>query len=209
MNTGPVVLDGIEVSLDPDTRKVITVRQTHDYFAHVTLWVREDDTWTELAQTPGRIGNGGLANPTQRLERTMATPTGTYRLLHSFGTHRRRRSWRLGHRRIGRGDHWVGDNSSAHYNRWRNKREGGFRSLLGEEQPNASERLADHPEAYEYAMAFDFNYEEQTRKRGFAFFLHVQGERGTGGCVGVPRPFMKRLMGEFRPEDHPLIAIGR
>lgn len=205
-----VRLDGIEVALRPHTRKLLTVRQTEGYLAHVTLWVLDGDTWTAAAQTEGRIGSGGLANPAQfLLEGTMTTPPGTHRLLHSFGTHRRRPGWRFGYRRIGRGDFWVGDNASAHYNRWRNKREGGFRTRLGEGQPNVSERLADHAEAYEFAMVIDFNYDDQVPKRGFAFFLHVQGKGGTGGCVGVPRPFMKRLMGEFVPGDDPLIAIGR
>lgn len=203
-----VQLDGIDVALRPGTRKLLTVRQTRDYFARITLWELEDGTWVERAATDGRIGNGGLADPNQRLERTMATPRGTYRLLYAFGTHRRRRAWRLGYRRIGRGDYWVGDNASPHYNRWRHKREGGFRTRLGEDQPNVSERLADYPKAYEYAMVVDFNYDEQVRKRGFAIFLHVQGEKGTGGCVAVPRPFMKMLLTELGPEDDPLIAIG-
>ncbi|MDN5892854.1 MAG: L,D-transpeptidase family protein [Nocardioides sp.] len=203
------VLDGIEVELRPGARKLLTVRQTREYHAHVTLWVLDGETWLARSETDGRIGMGGLAHPTQRLERTMATPTGTYRLLHSFGTHRRRRAWKLGYRRIGPGDYWVGDNSSPHYNRWRSKREGGFRTRLGEEQPNASERLADYAVAYEYAMVIDFNYDEQVRKRGFAIFLHVEGERGTGGCVAVPRDFMKSLMSELVAEDRPLIAIGR
>lgn len=202
-------LDGVEVQVQPGTRKLITVRRTRDYFAHVTLWVRDGAGWVVKAETEGRIGSGGLAHPAQRLERTMATPTGTYRLLHSFGTHRRRRGWRLGYRRIGPGDYWVGDNASPHYNRWRHKREGGFRTRLGEEQPNVSERLADYSKAYEYAMVIDFNYDEQVRKRGFAIFLHVEGKGGTGGCVAVPRAFMKDLMSEFVPEDRPLIAIGR
>lgn len=203
-----VELDGIEVALDPRTRKLVTVRQTETFHARVTLWVRDDDTWVERARTDGRIGSGGLAHASQRLERTMTTPRGTHRLLFSFGTHRRRPGWRLGYRRIRRGDYWVGDNASPHYNRWRNRRDGGFRPVLSEEQPNVSERLADYPKAYEFAMVIDFNYDEQVRKRGFAFFLHVQGEGGTGGCVGVPRRFMQSLMSEFVPEDHPLIAIG-
>lgn len=205
----PIELDGIEVEVTPHTRKLLTVRQTKDFHAHVILWALEEGRWVATAETEGRIGSGGLAHPTQRLERTMTTPRGTHRLLFSFGTHRRRPGWRLGYRRIGRGDYWVGDNASPHYNRWRHRREGGFRPKLGEEQPNVSERLADYPKAYEFAMVIDFNYEEQVRKRGFAFFLHVQGKGGTGGCVAVPRGFMKSLMGEFVPEDRPLIAIGR
>lgn len=192
-------LDGVAVELRPTTRKLLTVHQTKDYHARVTLWELVDGAWVERSATDGRIGNGGLADPDLRLERMMATPRGTYRLLHSFGTHRRRRSWRLGYRRIGRGDYWVGDNASPHYNRWRHRSQGGFRTRLGEDQPNVSERLADYPKAYEYAMVIDFNYEEQVRKRGFAIFLHVQGERGTGGCVAVPRDYMRDLIRNCAP----------
>lgn len=202
-------LDGVDVAVRPTTRKLLTVRQTETYHARVTLWELVAGDWVERSATDGRIGSGGLAFPGQRLERMMATPTGTYRLLFSFGTHRRRRSWRLGYRRIGRGDYWVGDNASPFYNRWRHKSQGGFRTRLAEDQPNVSERLADYPKAYEYAMVIDFNYEEQVRKRGFAIFLHVQGEGGTGGCVAVPRSYMRDLMAEFVPDDDPLIAIGR
>lgn len=205
----PVVLDGVTVTGAARSTQLLTVRHTGGHHAHVTLWERGavDDEWLQVWDTPGRIGEGGLIAGTERTEGTQATPTGTYALTASFGTHRRSRGWRLDYRRIGPRDYWVGDNASPHYNRWRNARQGEFRHRLSGRQPNVSERLADYPVAYEFAMVIDFN-PEQRRHHGFAIFLHVQGRAGTGGCVAVPREVMRLLMGRLRPERRPVIAIG-
>ena len=85
-----------------------------------------------------------------------------------------------------KGDYWVLDNQSDHYNRYRNKRQGGFRWWLDSSSDNASERLRDYPTQYEWAVVTSFN-SRQVKHRGGAIFLHVNGSGATAGCVSAPR----------------------
>ncbi len=204
-----VDLGGVHVRVTAETRQVVTVNHTSGYRARVAWWLRTDSGWVRQARvTDGRIGYGGLVRGSRRQQGTGTTPLGTYRLLSSFGTHRRSADWDLPHRKIRRGDYWVQDNRSAYYNRYRNKAEGGFRWWLPSSNANSSERLKSFPTQYEYAVNTSFN-RQQVRHRGSGIFLHVNGSGATGGCVSVPRGLMQRLMGELDPAARPVIAIGR
>ena len=115
---------------------------------------------------------------------------------------------RLPHHRIRKGDHWVQDNASDHYNRLRNQREGGFRWWLPSSHPDSSERLTDYPRQYEWSIVTDFNV-EQVRHRGSGIFLHVNGRGATAGCVSAPRRFVRSLVRLLDPARVPVIGIGR
>jgi L,D-peptidoglycan transpeptidase YkuD (ErfK/YbiS/YcfS/YnhG family) len=156
----------------------------------------------------GRIGYGGLVRPKKRRQGTGTTPLGTYLLPSAFGTHAANDAWKVDYRRIRRGDYWVQDNGSAYYNRYRNKRRGGFRWWLSSSDANSSERLKDYPTQYEFAVVTKYNY-GQVRHRGAGIFLHVNGSGATGGCVSAPRRFLVRLMRKLDPDRRPVIAVGR
>jgi L,D-peptidoglycan transpeptidase YkuD (ErfK/YbiS/YcfS/YnhG family) len=205
-----MTLGGVLVALPDGSSQVVTVNRTHGSRARVTLWQRGPDGWQRLARSKaGHIGYGGLVRPRHRKQGTGTTPLGTYRLLFSFGTHARRASWDLDHRRIRAGDYWVQDNRSASYNRYRNKAEGGFRWWLPSSNTNSSERLADFGRQYEFAVVTSFNYAAQVRHRGAGIFLHVNGRGATAGCVSAPRRFLVRTMATLDPDLRPVIAIGR
>lgn len=204
-----VDLDGVHVRVTAETAQVVTVNHTRGYRARVTWWVRTDSGWARQARVKdGRTGYGGLVRGSRRQQGTGTTPLGTYRLLSSFGTHRRSADWALPYRKIRRGDFWVQDNRSAYYNRYRNKSQGGFRWWLPSSDDDSSERLKDFPTQYEYAVNTSFN-RQQVRHRGSGIFLHVNGSGATGGCVSVPRALMSRLLAELDPAARPVIAIGR
>lgn len=202
-----VVLDGVSVALREGTRQVVTVNHTRGTYARVTYWRRVGGSWDPILRTTGRTGYGGLVPGDERVQGSGTTPLGTYRLLFSFGTHRRGDNADLTHRRIRRGDFWVMDNRSAYYNRYRNQRDGGFRWWLTS-GVNASERLTDYPVQYEYAIVIGYNW-EQVRYRGTGIFLHVDGRGATAGCVSAPRWFLRQLFGRLDPDLRPVIAIGR
>jgi L,D-peptidoglycan transpeptidase YkuD (ErfK/YbiS/YcfS/YnhG family) len=203
-----VRLDGVTVALAPDTSQVITVNRTRSWHARVTFWRRTSAGWQAVWRArDGRIGYGGLVVGSKRQQGTGTTPLGTYRLLGSFGTRARAASWDLAYRKIRPGDYWVEDNKSAYYNRYRNKSQGGFRWWLKSGQ-NTSERLADFPTQYEYAVNTSFN-RTQVRHRGAGIFLHVNGRGATAGCVSVPRKLMRSAMVRLDPARAPVIAIGR
>ncbi len=201
-------LDGVTVALQPGTTQVITVNRTRSWHARVTFWRKTSAGWQAVLRSGnGRIGYGGLVVGTKRKQGTGTTPLGTYRLLGSFGTHARATGWDLPYRKIRPGDYWVEDNQSAYYNRYRNKSQGGFRWWLKSGQ-NTSERLADFPTQYEYAVNTAFN-RSQVRHRGAGIFLHVNGRGATAGCVSAPRSFMRSAMVRLDPARVPVIAIGR
>ena len=205
-----ISLSGVTVSLPAGSRQVVTVNHTRGSRARVALWEEDATGWHRVARSKaGHIGYGGLVRASLRKQNTGTTPLGTFRLLSSFGTHPRAASWDLEHRQIRPGDYWVQDNRSASYNRYRNKSEGGFRWWLPQSDPNSSERLADFPTQYEYAIVTSFNSARQVRHRGSGIFLHVNGRGSTAGCVSAPRWFLVRAMADLDPDLRPVIAIGR
>ena len=204
-----VVLDGVRVHLRGGTEQVVTVNHTHGFRARITFWRLTDEGWTKRFESvDGRTGYGGLVRGPKRRQGTGTTPLGTYGLPWAFGFQDRRDSWRLRYRRVERGDYWVQDNASRHYNRYRNKAQGGFRWWLPAGHPNASERLTDYRRQYDLSIVMDFN-PGQVRHRGSGIFLHVNGHGATAGCVSAPRWFVQEAMGALDPDLDPVIAVGR
>ena len=205
----PLVLDGVRVVADPATTQVVSVNHTSGHRARVTFWRLVDGEWTATMRTgDGRIGYGGLVVGDRRVQGSGTTPLGTYALLSVFGTHPPRDAGALDYRRIRRGDHWVQDNASPYYNRYRNQSEGGFRWWLPRGDDNASERLTDYRRPYEWSIVTGFDV-EQVRHRGSGIFLHVNGRSATAGCVSAPRRFLRALVRRLDPAAVPVIAIGR
>ncbi|UMG91790.1 L,D-transpeptidase family protein [Nocardioides sp. TF02-7] len=206
---GRVTLGGVDVRLRERTGQVVTVDRTRGHHARVSYWTLEDGRWRKrFSVRDGRIGYGGVVPRRQRRQGSGDTPLGTFGLRWAFGMHRPDPDWSVRYRKVRRGDYWVLDNSSPHYNRYRNRRQGGFRWRLPSGHPDASERLLDYRRQYEWAIVMDFN-RQQVRRRGGAIFLHVNGRGATAGCVSVPRRTMKRLMGVLDPARQPVIAVGR
>jgi len=204
-----VRLDGVTVQLRKRTRQVVTVNRTRGYHARVTYWTKNGGHWRERFQTGnGRIGYNGLVRRKKRVQGSGKTPLGTFRLPWAFGMNAERPRWDDSYRRVRKGDYWVLDNQSRHYNRYRNKARGGFRWRLPSSDPNSSERLKDYPKQYEFSFVTSFNA-AQVRHRGGAIFLHVNGSGATAGCVSAPRPVLRRLMVHLHQNRAPVIAIGR
>lgn len=206
-----MVLDGVTVQLAPATQQAITVKHTSGTRARVTFWRLEPDgTWAErLQSSAARTGYGGLVAGDLRHQGTGTTPVGTYPLLSSFGTGHRRAGWAMAYRRIRPGDYWVEDNGSAYYNRYRNKKAGGFRYRLPLSNVNGSERLAAYPRQYRLSVVIGYNYTDRVRYRGAGIFLHVNGPGATAGCVSAPLAFLRGVFGRLDPALDPVIAIGR
>jgi L,D-peptidoglycan transpeptidase YkuD (ErfK/YbiS/YcfS/YnhG family) len=187
----------------------VTVDHTGGHRARVTYWRLVRGEWkARMSTADGRVGYGGLVAGDRRVQGTGTTPLGTYELLSVFGTHPARDAGALDYRRIRRGDHWVQDNASPHYNRYRNQRQGGFRWWLPASHPDSSERLTDYGRQYEWSIVTSFNH-EQVRRRGAGIFLHVNGRGATAGCVSAPRPFIRALVRRLDPAAAPVIAIVR
>lgn len=208
--TGVVRLGGVDVKITETTRQVIGVNHTRGRHARIVLWRLGEGGWVKhFASNRARIGYGGLVVASQRRQGTGTTPIGTFRLPFTFGGHAKRAAWDMPYRRVDRDDYWVQDNRSAYYNRYRDRDAGGFRFWLPASNPNSSERLADYPRQYEFAVVIGFNYAHPVRHRGSGIFLHVNGRGATAGCVSAPRWFVHRVLTRLSPAADPVIAIGR
>jgi L,D-peptidoglycan transpeptidase YkuD (ErfK/YbiS/YcfS/YnhG family) len=204
-----VRLDGVTVKLKRNTRQVVTVNRTSGYHARVTYWVKSRGSWHQrLQSSDGRIGYNGLVAAKRRVQGSGKTPLGTFRLPWAFGMNAEEGRWDDSYRQVRAGDYWVLDNRSDHYNRYRNKSQGGFRWRLPSSDPNGSERLKDFPDQYEFVFTTSFN-SGQVRYRGGAIFLHVNGSGATAGCVSAPRTFLRKLMYRLHQDQVPVIAVGR
>ncbi len=203
-------LDGVRVRTTADTTQALTVNHTRGHHARVTYWTRAPGgPWKERwVAADGRIGYGGLVRAAYRRQGSGTTPLGTFRLPWAFGRHPARDAGDLRYHRIRPGDYWVQDNASRHYNRLRNRAQGGFRWWLPSSDPNSSERLMSYPVQYEWAIVTAFN-KDQVRHRGSGIFVHVNGRGATAGCVSAPRAFVRMLVRRLDPSRRPVVAIGR
>jgi L,D-peptidoglycan transpeptidase YkuD (ErfK/YbiS/YcfS/YnhG family) len=202
-------LDGIRTTLTKTQRTVTIVNQTSRTRARVSFYVRTNSTCSftrKFLTKTARLGYGGTVDGKKRRQGTGTTPRGTYTMTQAFGNGSAPDMW-LPYHRVRRGDYWVGDNASAHYNSLRNKSQGGFRYWLRSGM-NTSEYLPSYSRQYRYAVVINFNRAPDTRKayRGTGIFLHVKGSGATGGCVGVTSHQMRVVMAYLKSGDRITIA---
>ena len=204
-------LDGVRTKLDRSQRSVIIVRQTSRTYARVSFWVRRDTACSltrKFLTRTARIGHNGTVDGAKRKQGDGTTPRGTYTITETFGSGKAPTT-SMPYHQTRRGDYWVGDNSSRHYNSLRNKSRGGFRWWLPQSNRNASEDLRTYGRQYRYVAVINFNRapDQQRAYRGFGIFLHVKESRGTAGCVGITKKQMELVLRYLRPGDK--ITISR
>ena len=92
--------------------------------------------------------------------------------------------------KIVKGDFWVDDPASPHYNQLVNDK-------TTAKDWNSGENLIKATPYYNYALNLDYN-KERTPGAGSAIFLHcfkVSGYQGSSGCICLPESRMKELLG--------------
>jgi len=204
------LLDGIKTKLARTQRTVTIVNQTSKTRARVSFWVRTDSSCSltrKFLTKTARLGYGGTVDGKKRKQGTGTTPRGTYTMTEAFGNGSAPGMW-LPYHRVKKGDYWVGDNASRYYNSLRNKSQGGFRYRLASSNLNASEYLPSYTKQYRYAVVINFNRAPDAKEayRGTGIFLHVKSSGPTGGCVGITKSQMKKVMAYLKPGDRITIA---
>ena len=198
-------LDGMSVKVGRSQRTVTVVNQTSRSYARVSFWVRRDAACrlTRIfLTTTARIGRNGTVRGTERRQGSLTTPRGNYTITETFGNGPAPTT-SMPYHQTRKGDYWVGDNASRHYNALRNSSRGGFRWWLPQSDPNASENLQAYGAQYRYVAVINFNRppDSQQAYRGFAIFLHVKSGTATAGCVGITAGQMKQVLRYLRPGD--------
>jgi L,D-peptidoglycan transpeptidase YkuD (ErfK/YbiS/YcfS/YnhG family) len=197
-------LDGITTKVSRSQRTVIIVNQTSQTYARVSFWVRRVGPCSltrKFLTTRARIGRNGTVEGTERKQGSGTTPRGTYTITETFGNGSAPYT-SMPYHEVRKGDYWVGDNQSRHYNTLRNSADGGFRWWLRSDR-NQSENLRAFGAQYRYVAVINFNRPQDTRQayRGFGIFLHVENGEGTAGCIGISPAQMKQVLRYLRPGD--------
>ena len=197
-------LDGVTTRIYRSQRTVIIVNQTSRTYARVSFWVRRSGACSlrrKFLTTTARIGRNGTVAGTERKQGSGTTPRGTYTITETFGNGPAPYT-SMPYHEVRKGDYWVGDNQSRHYNNMRNSADGGFRWWL-KSGSNESENLRAFGAQYRYVAVINFNRAPDARVayRGFGIFLHVKNGRGTAGCIGISAAQMKLVLRYLRPGD--------
>ena len=197
-------LDGIETKISRSQRTVIIVNQRSRTYARVSFWVRRSGACSltrKFLSTSARIGRNGTVDGSKRKQGSGTTPRGTYTITETFGNGPAPYT-SMPYHQVRKGDYWVEDNQSRHYNNLRNSAAGGFRWWL-KSGVNQSENLRAFGAQYRYVAVINFNRapDKRVAYRGAGIFLHVKNGRATAGCIAISATQMKQVLRYLRPGD--------
>lgn len=132
-------------------------------------------------QIPAYVGKNGIG---KRCEGDMKTPTGHFHLTMAFGMHELTNTL-LKYVKINEKHYWS--DSPINYNQ--------LIETSSNDGKCPGEHLIEFPEAYEFALAIDYN-RECIVGLGTAIFLHciVPGHHYTAGCIAIDRQYMYQLL---------------
>ena len=153
-----------------------------------------------LPRMHGHVGKNGILHDRRRNSNT--SPAGLWALGTAFGNAEQPEGLKLPWRQVTPNSDWVCDEDSPYFNTWQERDEPGLLPWSDD-----VEHLEDYPELYAYACVIEFNRPpEVDPERGCAIFLHCS-ERGTGGCVGLPREDLLAVLRWLDPAKNPYILI--
>lgn len=154
--------------------------------------------WKQTLSVPAFIGKNGAG---KEREGDLKTPLGTFGFNRAFGL-ADDPGCALDYVKVDGTHYWDCDGASARYNTLVTTNE------YQDFDKEASERIADYPDAYRYVLNTTWN-EERIPGKGSAIFLHCQreGRTYTGGCIAIPEEAMEYVMRHVRPETKIVIRL--
>lgn len=147
----------------------------------VYLFEKNGSQWQTVLSVPGRVGYNGVGSS---YEGSGRTPKGAYQLGFAFGTGPNPGT-NLAYKQITGSSYWISNPEDSQYNTW-------------QERSNSSsldEHMSDYPTQYKYGITLNYN---NGVNGGSAFFVHVNGNGATAGCVSVSESNMLYLMQHIR-----------
>ncbi len=175
---------------DDSVRQLILVKQTWRSKAKLCLYVKENGKWEKKIQNKAFIGKAGTG---KTKEGDMKTPLGDYKFTMAFGIKDDPCS-KIAYTKLTDSMYWCGDRE--YYNRFVDT------SKIQHKCGDNSEHLIEYTKAYAYALAIDYNKENEWGK-GSGIFLHCYGNHEyTAGCVAVPEDVMKEILCTVEPDAH-------
>ena len=138
-----------------------------------------------------------------RKRNTDTSPAGLWSLGLAFGNEAKPEGLNMPWRAITPNSEWVCDEESPYFNTWQERGD----PTLAYTWNDDVEHLADYQTQYAYACVICYNTAPYTiPNRGCAIFLHCS-TGPTGGCVGLEREDMLRVLLWLNPEENPHILI--
>ena len=141
--------------------QILTVAGTGDCNADISYYKKENGNWELKWTEKGYVGRNGITD--NKKEGDGATPSGVYSFDLAFGLLDDPGSV-LPYHKIVKGDFWVDDPASPHYNQLVNDK-------TTAKDWNSGENLIKATPYYNYALNLDYN-KERTPGAGSAIFLH-------------------------------------
>lgn len=194
---GVIVPENLKAATEAD--QLVVVVGTGGCNADVSYYKKDAaGAWTLSWTEAGIVGRNGITQ--EKREGDGKTPAGTYRFTMPFGLEEDPGAV-LPYHRIARGDFWVDDPQSAHYNRLVNTGETA-------KDWNSAENLAAAYPVYNYALSLSYN-EECVPGMGSAIFLHcftANPDNGSAGCIRLPQERAKELVMSVTDRSRIVIA---
>lgn len=147
----------------------------------VYLFEKSGEQWQTVLSVPGRVGYNGVGGS---YEGSGRTPKGAYSLGFSFGTGPNPGT-NLAYKQITDHSYWISNPDDSQYNTWQERAS----------SSSLDEHMSDYQTQYKYGITL--NYANGVNG-GSAFFVHVNGNGATAGCISVSESNMLYLMQRIR-----------
>ncbi|WP_051912527.1 L,D-transpeptidase family protein [Carnobacterium funditum] len=148
-----------------------------------TVYVFEKNgaQWQTILSVPGRVGYNGVGSS---YEGSGRTPKGAYSLGFAFGTGPNPGTI-LTYKQITGNSYWISNPDDSQYNTWQER----------SSSSSLDEHMNDYQTQYKYGITLNYN---NGVNGGSAFFVHVNGNGATAGCISVSESNMLYLMQHIR-----------
>ncbi|WP_313469060.1 L,D-transpeptidase family protein [Carnobacterium sp.] len=139
----------------------------------VYLFEKNGSQWETVLSIPGRVGYNGVGSS---YEGSGRTPKGAYQLGFAFGTGPNPGT-NLAYKQITGNSYWISNPDDSQYNTWQER----------SSSSSLDEHMSDYPTQYKYGITLNYN---NGVNGGSAFFVHVNGNGATAGCISVSESTM-------------------
>jgi L,D-peptidoglycan transpeptidase YkuD (ErfK/YbiS/YcfS/YnhG family) len=188
----------------PDSiRQLIVVFNHSPYDSSAILVALEkvNNIWNMVA-TPviAGIGRNGFANPGEKREGDLKSPSGLFRLGQLF-CYDNSVTTKMPFIQTTARDKWIDDPKSPDYNR----------HIRGETTAKSWENMKLKSNEYYYCMVIEYNFYPVVKGMGSAIFLHLslgENPNSGAGCVIIRQKDMEWLLKWMTQESNPSILMG-
>jgi L,D-peptidoglycan transpeptidase YkuD (ErfK/YbiS/YcfS/YnhG family) len=186
----------------------VTAPSTGSTTATLQAWSKSGSAWRKVGPAvPGFVGSNGMSTHTN--EGLSATPMGSFTLTQAFGANSDPGT-DLPYFRTTPADWWISQTSGRGADLYNTHQRCASNCAFTRGDPN--EHLHYETPYYNYAVVIDYNTANAPGGvklgAGSAFFLHVEHNGPTAGCVSIPQDQLVRIMRWLDPAAHPRILIG-